>query len=149
MKQNFFSFAVIAIIALGFGSHTFAQEVTIGDLKAKGGTVLSAEELKALLPGAIARYETAEFVYQQKFEPDGSSTGSWQRRLGGAQQMVQFSATWSIEDGRWCGIQRSYRSNEVVAKYCRDIINVGDKSYYASGNRNNDGRTAYEIRFNK
>jgi hypothetical protein len=52
-----------AVCALGLmcSALSFAQDVTVGDLMAKGATYLSAEELKALLPGALLRYENAEY----------------------------------------------------------------------------------------
>ncbi len=38
-----------------WGMSAHAQESTVGDLKSKGATVLSAEEVKDLLSGATVR----------------------------------------------------------------------------------------------
>jgi hypothetical protein len=148
MKKEFARIAAVVGLALCFDS-AYAQEITVADLKSKGAVLLSAEELKAFLPGATARFETAEYAYQMKLEAGGTTSGSFMKRLGG-RQMVQFVGDWNLsDDGRWCGTQRSYRSNEVVLKYCRDVLKLGDAYYYAGGNKNNDQRPVTEMKVSR
>jgi hypothetical protein len=54
-----------------------------------------------------------------------------------------YIGDWRIENGRWCGVTR-LRGAEL-GRFCRDVLKLDDKYYYAEGNRKNDGRSAYEL----
>ena len=140
-----------AVCALGLmcSALSFAQDVTVGDLMAKGARYLSAEELKALLPGALLRYENAEYVTSIKLNTDGSINGTAQKRIGASGgPNPGFTGEWRISDeGRWCGVHQ-VRGAEW-GKYCRDVLKAGDKYYYSTGSRKNDARPAYELSIRK
>lgn len=145
------STVVAAFCALGLlcSSLSFAQDVTVSDLKGKGGTLLGADELKGVLPGALLRYENAQYVTSMKLNTDGTLAGKADPRIGGSGGPNSgFTGTWRVSDeGRWCGVHE--RRGAELGKYCRDILKVGDKFYYSPGNRNNDSRPAYEMSITK
>jgi uncharacterized protein YcfJ len=127
----------------------YAQELSVGDLKAKGAKVLSADEVKSLLVGANQSYENVQFVTQMTVNPDGSLNGSGRRRVGGGQTGM-FRGKWNITDtGRFCAEHENFGAYGGGGKYCRDIYNLGDKYYYAQGNPGNDERAAVEMRISK
>jgi hypothetical protein len=143
-------FSAVCALGLMCSSLSFAQELTVGYLKAKGATFLSAEELKAVLPGALLRYENAQFLTSMKLNTDGSLNGRSDKRVGqSGEHNPGFAGEWRISDeGRWCAVQRQHRGPEL-GKYCRDVLKVGEKFYYSAGNRSNDSRPAYELSVSK
>jgi hypothetical protein len=139
--------AVSAIVLLHIGGQAGAQDVTVGDLRAKGAAVLSAEEVKALLIGATVRYESADFVTQYKIETNGKLVGSTQRRIGSAGGSTLFG-DWKITDqGRWCGAVLAAVGGG--AEWCRTVLKVGNSYYYVDGSGADPKRTAYELKVSK
>ena len=65
--------------------------------------MLSAEQLKTLLPGALVRYENAENATSVKLNTDGSLNGRTDRRIGGSGgRNPGYEGEWTItEEGRW------------------------------------------------
>jgi hypothetical protein len=139
--------AVGAAVLLHIGGQAGAQDATVGDLRAKGAAVLSAEEVKALLIGNTVRYESANFVTQYKIETNGKLVGSAQRRIGTAGGST-LTGDWKVTDqGRWCGSVTA--SVGGGADWCRTVFKVGTSYYYVDGAGADPTRPAYELKISK
>lgn len=126
------------------------QDVSVGELKAKGAVVLSEQDVKGLLTGAQVRYENVQNETQMKLNADGSLQGVSKRRIGGRGAGTPYSGSWNINDqGRWCAETQGASVSGGSATFCRDILKLGDKYYYAGGNAKNDARTAVEMTVSK
>lgn len=92
--------AVAAIVLLQIGAQAVAQSLTVGDLRAKGAAVLSAEEVKSLLTGATVRYDGPQFRVQFKMETNGRLFGSYEK-LAGSASVGSLTGDWKVtEEGR-------------------------------------------------
>lgn len=133
-------------------SATYAQEITVEELKSKGAAVLGASEAKSVLTGALVRYETGNNEVQLRLKADGGIDGSGKRRFGGGSGWV-YMGSWQVtEEGRWCGETQTFGPAGGNNKFCRDIIKLGDKYYYAAapaGNAKDDARRASELSISK
>lgn len=126
----------------------YAQQVTVGELKSKGASVLSAEETKGLLTGATVRYENDQNETQMKLDAAGTLAGTARRRIGGSLG-VSFGGEWRVgEDGRWCAKTVAFRGVGGT-DFCRTIIKAGDKYYYAGGSAKDETRPAFEMTVSK
>ena len=142
--------AVIVISGLLFALPAIGQDMSVGELKAKGAVVLSEQEVKGLLTGAQVRYENAQNETQMKLNADGSLQGVSKRRIGGRGAGNPYSGSWNINDqGRWCAETQGTSAGGGSATFCRDILKLGDKYYYASGNAKNDARPTVEMTVSK
>lgn len=144
--------AIAFLFLLPVSIATAQEPMTVGDLKAKGATVLNAEEVKTLLVGATQRYENSQFATTMKVSPDGSLSGTSARRLGssGGGGGSGFTGEWKVtDDGQFCAETKVFGAYGGGAKYCRNILKADDKYYYAQGNPKNDKRTAVEMSISK
>ena len=129
---------IIVVVGLLFCTSGLADEMPFSDLKAKGATVLSEDEVKQLLTGATVRYESASNNTQMKLAADGSVQGFSTPRIGAA-AATPFDGKWRIESNRWCvETRRGFR-------FCRDVIKAGDKYYSSLANTRDESRLASEL----
>ncbi len=140
----------LLLVALSFGicPLLWAQPLTFADVKAKAGTQLTADELRALMPGAKVTSRTIQGstrYWQNK--PDGTFVASSDGRgtSGGRNNMGSAEGTWEVRDnGTLCVKIPWSRSPE---DWCRYMFKVGDK-YYGVGRRE-DNAPASEFEFSK
>lgn len=140
--------AVGAFVFLNFAGQAGAQDFTIGELRAKDATVLSADELKSLMTGATVRYENAKFRTQFKMETNGKLVGSTQRTMGTAGGTT-LTGDWKVTDqGQWCGSITS-AAGGAGSEWCRTVLKLGSTYYYAAGAAKDPARPAYEMKVSK
>jgi hypothetical protein len=121
----------IALCLAGLASHVHAQEMTIEELKSKGGTAVSKDELAGRLSGSTMRYTSFANgrPIQYKLATDGSYVGNIQ--TAGKSQDV--AGKWRIEDnGRFCRTQEAAGQAE---NFCYRIWKLGEKYHLQSGQR--------------
>ena len=138
-------------LLLGFSAApAIGQGVAVGDLKAKGATVLSADDVKTLVAGSNVRYQNENFLTQITFNQDGTLAGTSTRTGGaGTSGLRSFRGRWELSDkGLWCAETQNLTSGQGRgggAKWCRTILKLDDKFYYAGGAAQRDEAQAYEM----
>jgi hypothetical protein len=143
MMKKWFAAIMWVLLVNSWGISAHAQDVTVGEVKSKGATVLSAEEVKSLLSGATVSYENSRFRTQMKLDADGTVTGSSSNRIGSAGGST-IVGKWNVNDqGRWCADVG--RTAIGGTKYCRTVLKAADKHYYVNGAANDDSRAAVEF----
>src|SRR3982751_3682214 len=126
------------VLPMFFAASVLGQDMTVGELKSKGATMLTDADLKTLLPGVQVRYENAQYRTQMRLNADGTLAGRSDPRIGGTVTMNSgYNGEWRIENGRWCAVTRL---RAELGRFCRDVLKLDEKYYYAEGNRKNDGR---------
>ena len=140
---------VAGLMALA-GTQTRAEGIKVEELKSKGATVLSVDEMKSLLTGTRVRYQNDQFLTQMSLNGDGTLAGTSTRVGGaGASGLVNFGGRWEFSDkGQWCGETKNFTSGQGRgggAKWCRSILKLDDKYYYTGGAGVKEGAVAYEI----
>jgi hypothetical protein len=151
--KHYLTALAIAMISLVALAPAFAQEMTVADLKAKGGAPVAGDDLKTLLSGATLRYELTSGNTEMRLKPDGTLDGIARRSIGGGAGN-SYNGTWRIsEDGRLlCGETSMFGGGQGAGgstKWCRDFYKLGDKYYSGLGVARNDARPLTEIRISK
>jgi len=142
--------SIAAIVALAWACGAQAQELTVQEIKSKGGKQLAAEEVKTTLSGATLRYDFADAETQVRLKADGSLDGVAKRRVGSTGGGRAFSGTWNVTDeGRWCVEVQTFGQGSGGGAICRDVFRLEDKYFYAVGNPRNDARRAIEMSVSK
>ena len=138
----------LSLAAFLVSSLAIAQEATVGELKAKGATVLSAEEVKGLVTGATVRYDGPKFTGQMQLDPSGSIAGSSQKRVAAAGRPSTFGGKWRMNDNaQWCVTVEVRGFTEPES--CRAVLKMGDKYYLTLGPAIGEKRPAYEMSVSK
>jgi hypothetical protein len=140
--------AIVIAVSLGLCPLAFAQTLTLGEVKAKNGVQLSAEDLKQLLPGAKVMSHTVDGTIRRlENNPNGTLVASSDAAgaSGGRGYRVSGSGTWKIDDrGRFCvDIKWNIRTEDV----CRFIFKA-DGKYFGTG-RLEDSAPMGEFEFSK
>lgn len=132
----------LPVLLLVFCSPAGAQVSTLGDVKAKGGVQLTAQQLRDLMPGANVVSRT-----------QGGSTRSWQNggdgtfiatsdgrgQSGGRNAYASGEGTWRVtEAGQWCVTIKWPRSPD---NWCRYMFRLDDR-YYGVGTLSNESSTS-------
>jgi hypothetical protein len=146
--------AVAICIVMSWAVPANAEGVQVGELKSKGAAVLSVEEMKALLSGTRVRWQNDLVLTQMDVNGDGTVAGSTTRTGGaGASGIVNFRGDWRFsEQGRWCAETKFLTNGQGRgggAKWCRSILRLGDKYYYAGGAATKADAMAYELEVTK
>lgn len=139
---------VLLFALLAFSSAAGAQVSTLGDVKARGGVQLSAQELRDLMPDAnvVSRTQGGSTRYWHN-RPDGSFSASTDGRgqSGGRNLYATAEGTWRVTDeGRLCVTIAWPRSPD---NWCRYMFRL-DNKYYGAGTLSNES-TASEFEFRK
>ena len=125
-----------------------ADPLTLNDLKAQHATQLSADELKALMPGAKVSHLTAGgSTHYWTNEPGGQFVASSDNQASmGRSRGSQAPGTWRVADnGTYC-VTLEWRA--ATENWCRYIFKLGTK-YYGVGALANDQAKAQEFEFSK
>jgi hypothetical protein len=100
-----------------------AQEILLGDVKAKGAAKLGKDELNALIPGSTVDHVGAEINRMWTNDKDGSLLGSSYRRVSPGQR-GSGRGTWRVtDDGKYCVDIEWKLSTE---QWCRVVYRHGD-----------------------
>ena len=138
------------LVAFLFGASTVAgaQALTLADVKAKKATQLTADELRALMPGAkvVSRTPQGSTRYWQN-KPDGIFTASSDGRgsCGGRNCPSTGAGTWRVQDNGTLCVTIKWPT--ISEDWCRYVFTAGDK-YYAVG-KHEDNAPANEFEFSK
>jgi hypothetical protein len=124
-----------------------AQVLTLADVKGKGASELSADDLKQLLPGAkVVSRTSAGSTRRWENKADGTFVASSDGMGGsGRARPGTGNGTWRVaDDGTYCV---DIQWNVTPEKWCRRIFKASDK-YYGVG-KLEDSAPAHEFEFSK
>jgi hypothetical protein len=120
-----------------------AQAITLAEVRQKGGTPLTMEELTTLLPGSEYRRQVGTVYTHWMNFPDGTLDAG---RINAGTRTVRYNrdgqdGTWTIRgDGAYCVDVRG----DYPAKWCRTIYRLGN-GYYAFSPRAVDEAKAWKF----
>jgi hypothetical protein len=125
-----------------------AQVSTLGEVKAKGGVQLTAQQLRDLLPGSLVVSRTqagSTRSWQNRADGTFSATSDGRGRSGGPPAYVTVEGTWRVSaDGRLCVTIPWPAAPE---DWCRYMFRV-ENTYYGVGTLSNES-TASELEVSK
>ena len=128
----------LALFALALGATAYAEELTLGTLKAQGAQRLSKDDLATLLTDASLTRQVERgdvFINTQK---DGSLNARYQSKMRSARQLKGYG-TWKVsDDGKYCLEIKWERGFDDVSG-CRDMYKAGDE-YYGAGSEADDAK---------
>lgn len=137
---------MLVALCLGVCSLAGAQSLTVGDIKAKNGVQLSAEELRHLLPGAKVMNRLPDGTIRRwENNPNGTLVASSDASggLGGRAYRVTGSGTWRIDDsGRFCV---SIKWNLQTEDVCRYVFKADGKYFGAFKLDNSTAASEFEF----
>ena len=117
-------------VLLGAAGHAQADALTLADIEARNGVLMSAAELQSLLPGAHVRNRLPNGSTRTwTNHPNGTLVLSTDARgvsESGSTRPHFAEGTWRIENRAYCVDIHWARSQE---NWCRRIYAVGDKYY--------------------
>jgi len=122
---------ILLLAGLTFCALASAQVSTFSDVRAAHGVQLSAEELRALMPGAsvVSRTQAGSTRHWQNRD-DGTFSATTDGRgvSGGRNTYASANGTWRVTDqGQLCVKIPWPRSPD---NWCRYIFKVSDNKYY-------------------
>lgn len=102
-----------------------AERLTFEQVKQANAQRLSAEELRALVPGGQYRLTAGRLQTTWTHAPDGSLSG---RRIAGPRNDVR-KGTWRItDDGAYC-VDAVGNTPDDVVKWCRHVYRLNGALY--------------------
>jgi hypothetical protein len=121
------TFALAAFAAAGLAQ---GEVLSLDEIKARNGVLLSAEELQRVIPGAkvIMRPPNGDTVLWTN-NLDGTLVASTDARGGsnmGGQRVQSAEGSWRIQNGAYCVEMRFGRKEP---QWCRHIYKIGAKYY--------------------
>jgi hypothetical protein len=134
-------FLTALLLALAQGAA--AQALTLGQVKQKGGTPLTKEELVTLLPDSEYRRQVGTVYTHWTNFSDGTVEAG---RINSGTRTVRYNrdgqdGTWRVRgDGAYCVDVRG----DYPAKWCRTIYRLGN-GYYAFSPRADDEAKAWKF----
>lgn len=127
-----------ALIELTFCVATYADELTLGALKAQGAQALSKDDLAALFPGASLTRQLERGEMHINTVKDGSLNANYQEKARNTGQLKGYG-TWKVtDDGKYCLEIKWNRGFENVSG-CRTMYKAGD-DYYGAGSDGDDAK---------
>ena len=110
-----------------------AAQANISEVMQQSGVKLSAEELKALLPGsAVSGFNNAGGQFSMSLNPDGSMSGNTSVLDARRGAPAGLSGTWRVSDeGKYCYESTNLKTKETD-KRCVSVFRAGD-AYFMSG----------------
>jgi hypothetical protein len=100
-----------------------AQEILLGDVKAKGGAPLTKDELNALIPGATVYRSGRDADANWSNQTDGKLIGSSQGRTHAGKRGTARGSWRVTDDGKYCvDIEWDLRTEQ----WCRVVYRHGD-----------------------
>lgn len=103
---------------------------TVGELTQKGGVKLSADDLKALMPGArLSGPNPLGREFSLSLDADGTLSGTSQGMEKGS---IMLKGKWNISDaGKWCSEIFNQNTRSTDSR-CQLVFKLDDK-YFVSG----------------
>jgi hypothetical protein len=137
--RHLFLAALLLTVAHGAG----AQALTLAQVKQKGGTPLTRDELTTLLPDAEYRRQVGTVYTHWTNFSDGTLEAG---RINSGTRTVRYNrdgqdGTWRVrDDGAYCVDVRG----DYHAKWCRTIYRLGN-GYYAFSPKADDDAKAWKF----
>jgi len=140
--------AVVFTVAASFAAISYAQVLTLADIKTKGAVELSGQELQQLMPSAkVVSRTNAGSTRNWENKSDGTFVASSDNAGGqsGRSRPSSGNGTWQVtDDGTYCV---SIDWNRTQEKWCRHVFKAGDK--YCGVAKLEDSAAASEFEFSK
>jgi Protein of unknown function (DUF995) len=141
MKQtqlNGWKWAALGLVTLSLCAAAYADEPTVGTIKAQGAQVLSKDDLAALFPGASLTRQLERGEMHINTVKDGSLNASYQEKARNTGQLKGYG-TWKVtDDGKYCFEIKWNRGFENVSG-CRLMFKAGD-DYYSAASDGDDAK---------
>jgi Protein of unknown function (DUF995) len=136
--------SAVAVVLLIFGTATYADELSLGALKAQGAQALSKDDLAALLPGASLTRQMERGEVHINTVKDGSLNANYQEKARNTGQLKGYG-TWKVtDDGKYCFEIKWNRGFENVSG-CRLMFKAGDDYYSAAADSDDAKLFHYKI----
>ena len=130
--------SALALAVFGLGAAAYAEEPSLGAIKAQGAQALSKGDLASLLSGAsMTRVIDRGDVHINTLK-DGSLNAYYQSKMRNVNQIKGYG-TWKVgDDGKYCFDIKWNRGFEDVSG-CRLMFKTGD-DYYSAGSDADDAK---------
>jgi hypothetical protein len=138
-----FRHMLLAMLLSTVAQSAAAQALTLGQVKQKGATPLTKEELATLLPGSEYRRQVGTVYTHWTNFPDGTVDAG---RINSGTRTVRYNrdgqdGTWRVrDDGAYCVDV----AGDYPAKWCRTVYRLGN-DYYAFSPRAVDEAKAWKF----
>jgi hypothetical protein len=131
------TFVLAAFAAAGFAQ---GEVLSLDEIKARNGVLLSAEELQKVVPGAkVINHAPNGDTLVWTNNLDGTLVASTDARGGsnmGGQRLRSAEGSWRIQNGAYCVEMRLPRMEK---HWCRHLYRIGDKYYGVPAHRESNG----------
>lgn len=128
----------LGLVTLALCAAAYADEPTLGAIKAQGAQALSKDDLVALLPGASLTRQLERGEVRINTVKDGSLNAGYQEKARNTGQLKGYG-TWKVTDeGKYCFEIKWNRAFENVSG-CRTMYKAGD-DYYGAGSDGDDAK---------
>jgi hypothetical protein len=142
--QRVLAFATFAVAGL-----VRAQVLSLDEIRARNGVLLSAEEVQQVIPGAkVVNHAPNGDTRVWTNNLDGTLVASTDARGGsnlGGMRLRSAEGSWHIQNGAYCVTMQWLH---VTERWCRHIYRIGDK-YYGVPVRAEYGGRVMEFEFRK
>lgn len=130
--------SALALAVFSLGAAAYADEPSLGAIKAQGAQALSKDDLAALFPGASMTRQGERGEVHINTSKDGSLNAYYQDKLRNTGQLKGYG-TWKVtDDGKYCFEIKWNRAFENV-NGCRLMFKAGD-DYYSAGSDADDAK---------
>jgi hypothetical protein len=141
------AFAVGALSAAGLAQ---ADVLSLAEIKARNGVLLSAEELQQVIPGAkVVNQAPNGSTRSWTNNPNGSLVASSDSRgvsSTGSTRPHSAEGSWRIENAAYC-VKMQWPI--AAEQWCRRMYRVGDKYYGVPARADDDSARGWEFEFRK
>ena len=129
---------MLIAITLSLALGAYAEELTLGALKAQGAQPVSKEDLAKLLSGASLTRQVERGEVHIHTLADGSLNADYRSKMRNVNQIKGYG-TWKVsDDGKYCFDIKWNRGFEDVSG-CRSLYKVAD-DYYGAGSDGDEAK---------